>query len=281
MKDYFEAGELVWGIAGMTFIILGITYLSVFPPIEKIALGLIVGFFVPLGVYSFNQVTDYREDLVNKKNSVVLSGRKSCEQILAFSFLCKALAIVFSFFISWAALVLVSVIVLTSFLYSYRFGFGRLKEVPLVKNVSISVAWSILPLIPAFSVNIPFDPNFLFIALFVFMHCFISSLIADLQDMEGDQKSGIKTLPLMVGIDKTVQILVASNVVAFFAVILGMLFFNVKTYLAIMALIVTLGCQYAVMAIGKKTMKYIYDYIDKPVYASIGVLALLGRLIGL
>lgn len=281
IKDYLEAGKFVWAVTGVLFIVLGITYIDEPLSFEKIIACLAVGFFMPLGVYSFNLVTDCGEDIINKRNSVVITGRKSSFQIMCFSFLCKGTAILASFFIGWASFTIVFTIAVISFLYSYGFGFGRFKEMFLLKNITIAMGWSMLLLVPAFAGNFPFEPVFLILVFFVFAHCVISSTISDLKDVEGDSKNNVKTLPTEIGLKRTLLALSLVNAAAFLAIIIGVLFFQLKPYLLIL-LPVSVDRQYAFWIIEKGApVPYVYATIDNPTCAIIGLLGVVGKIIWL
>lgn len=128
-RDYLEAGRVLLAFGAVSYILIGIAYSPLPIPLEKSIASVLVGFFLSLGVYSFNYWTDGKEDSINEPGSAIVSGKKTPSQILVFSFLCKILAVIFAFAVSWESFLMVSFVVLVSFIYSHRGTFGvRIKE---------------------------------------------------------------------------------------------------------------------------------------------------------
>jgi 4-hydroxybenzoate polyprenyltransferase len=95
----------------------------------------------------------------------------------------------------------------------------RLREVPLVKIFIISFVWSatsiLLPMVQA-DLHINFGIlSVLIIERFLFV--FAITVPFDIRDMESDKKSGLRTLPIMVGENKA--ILIANISLVLFAII--------------------------------------------------------------
>ncbi len=281
MADYLTAGRIFLALGIVSVVVLGATYLDASLSLEMIALSVLTAFFVTLGVYSFNQVTDYEEDRVNKPNSVVISGRKSPRQILYFSFLCKALAIALAFAIGQAAFLLICSVVLIGFVYSFKLpGLVRLKEIFIVKNITVSTVWSLMVIVPVFASNAAFQPEFLIVMAFVFLHNLMGVLNADLKDTDGDLKSGLKTIPGVVGKNGTLLLIFGLNTLALLLLVLGIAFWDVKSYLILLSL-VSIWRYYRFWVIYRKELNHVYFRMEDPAYVLLGLLAVMGRIAGL
>jgi len=279
-KDYLKAGRADLAIEAVSFMILSLTYMDALPPAGTIAALIACVFFVTLGVYGFNNVTDFHEDSINKPHSAVMSGRKTCRQILNFSLLCKLFAVISAYFISWAALIVVSVIILGSFFYSSKpIGGGRLKDMFLVKNVTIALLWAMLLLLPmlAWGVAVPF-PYFI-VVFFVFTHDFISSVLSDLKDVEGDRHAGIMTFPAVYGEKNTLMLLASVNMAGLAAIFAGWLFLDLKIYLVLLPIVcVSRAYMFSLIYSGKQSAADVYHKFDRPTETALGPLAVLGRI---
>ena len=279
--DYLKAGRADLALEAVSFVILGLTYLDALPPMEKTVSMLACVFFVTLGTYGFNNVTDSREDSVNKPNSVVISGRKTRRQIMNFSLACKLLAIISAYFISCEVLMLVSIILLGSFFYSSApLGGERLKDMLLVKNITIALLWSVLLLLPmlAWGAAVPFA--YLVVVFFVFTHDFISSVLSDLKDVDGDRHAGIKTFPSVYGEKNTLLLIASINVIGCAAIFSGWMFLGLKTYLILLPLAcVSRAYMVSLIYSGKQSAADVYRKFDRPTETALGPLALIGRLL--
>ena len=120
-----------------------------------------------------------------------------------------------SAFYGFTAVIVTCIPLVSGILYSEpllpaSWGYRRLKEIPLVKNVLVAGAWALtLSLLPVYIDS--HTPSFgTFITGLFFLHCvFIGSVLPDIRDREGDAIAGITTLPVLIGIRLTNVLLVA------------------------------------------------------------------------
>jgi 4-hydroxybenzoate polyprenyltransferase len=282
-RDFLETGRILLAFGTISFILLGITYLDAPLSWEMVAASLAAGFFTTLGIYSFNHVTDLSEDRVNKPDSALVSGRLSENQILAFSFICKGLAILSAYFVGWASMALVAGAALVSFLYSYRlFGVGRLKDIYVVKSITVAATYAASLGVPVLGVGSGISPTYWILVFFVFIQILIGTIVADLKDVEGDRKSGVKTIPAAIGKERTMVALIALNSIALLALICGFWAWGLKQYLLLLPLVClwryyTFGAMYE----NRMAIEDIYVKMDNPTYIMTGVLALIGKYLGL
>jgi len=168
---------------------IGITgYLLFNSEVMDLIFVIISSFLVTAGAYAYNNTTDSREDLANRKKINPFVMNKWGLFIVSLLFLS---GIFFSFFLSPYSIFFCLLGVVVSITYS----FFRLKEYFLVKNFYTGFGASIVFLLGAgnFSINI-LEYYLLFSLL-----AFIGSSISDLRDYEGDKLSNIKTVPVYLG----------------------------------------------------------------------------------
>jgi len=148
----------------------------------------LASFLVTAGAYSFNNITDKKEDLINRKKINPFLINKSGYLISA---ICFSFGMFFSFFLSVYSIVFCSLGLFVSITYS----FFRLKERFLVKNLYTGFGASVVFLAGASCISLEIFLYYLIFSLFIF----IGSTISDLRDYEGDRLSNIKTLPVYLG----------------------------------------------------------------------------------
>lgn len=283
MRDYLESGRWFLALCAASFTLLGILFLG--PPfsLERALAGMVSAFFLILGIYSFNHITDIGEDRINKPKSAIVSGRKTVKQILFFSLLCKGMAIAAAFFISIESFVLVCVMALVGFAYSYRIlGAPRLKDIFIVKSIVVSAVVGAFPALLILGEAVNGWGGVLTLILFLMIHILIGAITADLRDIEGDVKSGIRTIPAFIGYERTVDLLFVSNVLALVVLLAGIGFLGLKSSFLLLSLIFiwriyVLGVLYE----KKEDVSKIYTDLDCPTYLFITPLAVIGYLIGI
>lgn len=191
---------------------IGISGYLLFNEIEfcNILFILSISFFVVGGSYAINNMTDYLEDLINRKkvNKFVSSKIGWFVIIIFFS-----LGILLAFLHSLFSFALCSVAIFLGVVYSLF----KLKRYMLVKNLYTAVGAGLVFLLGAtyISAEVMF-----YYSLFTFF-IFIGSMISDLRDYEGDKVSKIKTLPVALGYElcKKINIflLVSFSLIVFFS----------------------------------------------------------------
>lgn len=174
-------------------------YLLFNPLDSKLIYVTVCSFFAAAAGYTYNQLTDKREDSINKKklNLFVLNnwGRVLVGIFLLLSF-------IFSLFISKLSILFFIIGITTGMAYSAL----RIKEIFLLKNVYTALVMPIPFLVGAAansSITLEVLTNFLIITCLVF----IVSLLGDLRDREGDKAAGVKTVSVVLGYHRVKNIL--------------------------------------------------------------------------
>ncbi len=159
------------------------------------------------GANIFNDIQDNKEDKINRPNRPISSGSISVKtagtyaKILFFSgagmcFLLPLLSGVVAWIIAFPLMIVYSL---------------RLKSIPLVGNGVIAFLLGLIFLFCGFVFGdiIPM----IIPAGLAFSLTFVRELIKDIEDMEGDKRSGLNTFPIMFGLDKAVQLVVLLSVI--------------------------------------------------------------------
>ena len=120
-------------------------------------------------------------------------------------------------YISGFRLVMLCAICFLGWLYSAGFTWNgiiyRVKDTLLAKNIFIGFGWGALVLAGA-GTGDPKDILALF--LFTSLQILVGSAIRDISDMKSDVVSGMRTLPVIFGVSKTLAILHVANLLTFF-----------------------------------------------------------------
>jgi 4-hydroxybenzoate polyprenyltransferase len=133
--------------------------------------------------------------------------------VLQFVFLTLPVSV---FFLSGFRLLVLGGICLMGIFYSVNIAMGNknyiIKKLFLVKNVFIGFGWGALILVGAGT----FEPdNIKALFLFTSFQVLLGSIIRDISDLERDSGDGFRTVPLVIGVDKTLLLLHIANLLSF------------------------------------------------------------------
>ena len=174
---------------------------------------------ITMGGYLINDIYDIESDKINKPGKVYISTIISIKSGLFLYFLTSITGLILGFYLSinknlnhLSGFFIVTVILL--FIYT-----KILKKLPLIGNIIVALLVS-LPIFLVYefdhsmiSIKDIFDNLFFsiiifFYLLFAFLTTLIREIIKDLQDIKGDNKFKLKTLPIMIGNKRTINFVV-------------------------------------------------------------------------
>jgi len=173
-------------------------------------------FFLSAGTCAYNNVTDKKEDSLNKRSNMFVDNG------LCIASICFSSAFLSSLFLPFVSILFSMSIIVTSIAYS----FFNIKKYFLVKNFYSGIGTPQLFLLGAGSLKFPVILYYLLMSLFFFA----SSLIADLRDYRGDKFVGIKTLPIHIGYERTKSIVYLS-LALFLALVLQSILFPISIFI--------------------------------------------------
>ena len=165
------------------------------------------------GVYVLNRFTDTREDLANKVGVYHFFATRAFLLKAALGGIALAVAALAA---TGSLRVYHLVLVSAGILYSYRLipwyrphtgvVFVRLKELPLVKNLTVSFFWGTgVFVVPALFSEKPIDDlravRLLGVSLAI--STLVNTVYCDIRDEQGDRLANNNTLPVMFGIRRT------------------------------------------------------------------------------
>lgn len=165
-------------------------YLLFNPLSSDVLLAALSTFLLCATVASYNDITDVKEDSINRKNINPLVYSTKGKVITA---ACMLLGLYFSFLLSvFSAAFFIMPLVAFSAYSSFR-----MKRYLFVKNIYTALASSLVFFIGAGEFTETAILYYLFVSGFVF----IGSVISDIRDLDGDRAAGIRTIPIVFGED--------------------------------------------------------------------------------
>lgn len=114
----------------------------------------------------------------------------------------------------------------------------RLREIPFLKIFLISIVWSATTIIlPIVQSEKSFD--FVHVGLMLlerFLFVFAITIPFDIRDMRGDEQSGLKTIPLVIGIRKSI---VLANTFTLLFLIISLLHYYTSAFFILLAFVLS------------------------------------------
>jgi 4-hydroxybenzoate polyprenyltransferase len=193
-------------ISSITILVCG-SILDVLSQSSNIVFSIIVvGCFIG-GANIFNDIKDYPEDKINRPNRPLPSGIISISSAELFYKILFLVGGVFCLFLPFSAQFIALLISFPLIIFYST----HLKSKPLIGNVVISLLLS-LTFIFCGAVFGNATPMFIPSGL-AFSLTFVRELIKDIEDIEGDRKSGHDTIPIKYGINRAAQLVILFSVI--------------------------------------------------------------------
>ena len=170
-------------------------------------------FLVTYGVYGLNKLTDIKEDIINAPERARLL--KKIEPVFKLSLLFAfILSLLLGFLVNVLTMPILLFPLFSGTLYSVKFSknLPRLKDILGVKNMTIALTWAvIMALLPVFCLVGKKFGLIISIFYFFFLKSLVNTILFDVRDIEGDRISGVRTIPVVFGRQKTKNLLLILN----------------------------------------------------------------------
>ena len=166
-------------------------------------------FLLIFSAYNLNKVTDTIEDAVNRPE--IVSRKKSFYIVPSILALILSLALG-SLLGAWALTVLL-ICVIVSLAYSIRLPFLsiKLKEITGMKSFIVAFSWAFACAFLPASIQPVSIEKIILTFFYLFIQILVNTILFDILDIRGDRISGLKTIPILLGLDKTKKLLISIN----------------------------------------------------------------------
>jgi chlorophyll synthase len=172
---------------------------------KTIAAMIISGPVLISGGQMINHYFDMEIDRINKPHRPLPSGKLNPKTVLYLSFIIAAVGIILSFLLS-TEFGYFSII--EAFLiYAYSVPPFRFKKHWLGELTSIPLIYGLIPILGGWAIFNPVIPfNLVLVGILISLTISFGYSIKDFEDVEGDAKHGVKTLPVAYGIQAVSQV---------------------------------------------------------------------------
>ncbi len=173
---------------------------------------LVMAYLFSFGGYSINRISDFSEDEISHPDrTAYLKGRLSALRGIVVA--CFAIGYFLAFLrnlVFFGAL-----LVPLALAMAYSFGSGRtkgatgisrLKDVTIVKNVTVAIGWSLVPVLVSLY-YLAYPASIFVLIPFVFLRLMANTIFFDQRDAEADASFGVRTLPVKMGMEASSRVM--------------------------------------------------------------------------
>ncbi|MBD3402513.1 hypothetical protein GF420_06435 [candidate division GN15 bacterium] len=176
-------------------------------PIGDVVLTSVVAFLVCAGGNILNDVVDLEIDRINRPNRVLVRGAVEIPRAKSLVVLLSVIALVLAAFISLPVILMTALAVVLLFAYNLR-----LKRIPLLGNLVIALLSAMTFLIGGMAAEPALVwtlPGPLIPAVYAVLFHLVREILKDVEDIEGDRRVGVSTLPQKIGTTASLTIALA------------------------------------------------------------------------
>lgn len=176
-----------------------------------------------------NDFFDIEIDKINRPSRPLPANKITPKEALILYFILNMLAIILAIKINILSIIIVVVSIVTIFFYSYN-----LKKIPLVGNFVVSFFTGLAFVFGGAAVGNISDS--IIPAVFAFLINMIREIIKDIEDIDGDVKSGVITFPAKYGIKKSIRLMIVLTFILLFATIIpfAINFYKIEYFIIVM-----------------------------------------------
>ena len=213
---------------------------------------LIVSYLIPLMVYSYDYYRDMDKDKdTNKERASHYSQKSKIYPYIMGGYL-SILAILLIVFSNWMMIAFILSLIMLGVVYPL--GLKNItQKVPAFKNMYTIFIWAAAGTFSlAFFNSLEINLAYFLIFLFFFLKMLPNTIFFDLKDIISDKKEGLKTIPVILGKEKTLKFMYTLNILSFIPLFIG-IYLNIIPLFASIMLIFLLYSFYYLHKTSKKS----------------------------
>lgn len=173
------------------------------------------------GGYIINSFYDKEKDLINRPHKTMLDRLVSQNTKLSGYFVLNFLAIIFTSYVSFKAVVFFSLYIFGIWFYSHK-----LKKYPFIGNF-VAATLAVIPFFAVFIYYGNFSSVIFVHATFLFLLISMRELTKDLENIKGDLAQNYRTIPVVYGEKLSKRLLTSLSIATLFPIVLLLLYFEI------------------------------------------------------
>lgn len=252
---YYKISRPINIFLGSLSVLITATFFTPFPNVIKLIFAMLVVMLLNAAANCVNDIRDIEIDKINRPNRPLPAGKLNIPEVKIFAIILFIAGNIISFSLGIFPFI-ISLFIATPLMIIYAI---KLKQIAIWGNLLVSFILGLAFIFAAGAFGnykIGIVP-----AVLAFLFTLIREIIKDMEDMIGDEQFDAKTLPVMIGIDKTKSIVVFLMFVLIIVILIPYLIGVYGVYYLIVVLI-SVGIPVLLMIgyllINKEQKKYNY-----------------------
>lgn len=201
--------------AGVCVIFGELLALGKLPTIWEMTMGFLSVFLISATSLILNDYFDLESDRINAPERPLPAGLVTQREVVFLSCVVSALGFLTAGLLNLQALMVVVLTWAVGFLYNWHF-----KKTGLPGNLMVSSSVGMTLIFGGIAVGKPFEGAVWFFSILAFFINLGEEIAADAMDVDGDRKTGSRSLPVLIGHENAIRI---SAVLFFLVVIISIL----------------------------------------------------------
>jgi 4-hydroxybenzoate polyprenyltransferase len=202
---FMVSSLLLLALNGVTVVVFGYFLEGVtFSPFLLFA-----AFLVTFAVYGLNKYTDRAEDSINRPEILP----KASSFYLVFSIVSMIVGFSIGLLEGILAFGVLCAPVIIGVIYSVKISpsIPRLKEIVGIKSLVVALSWALTGSLLPDSFHSAKLQIIAIVFVYIFIRVFVGTILCDVLDKKGDLASGVETIPIKLGRNKTKKLLILLN----------------------------------------------------------------------
>lgn len=187
--------------AGVCVLLGQLLALKVFPTISEMLLGFLSVFLISAAALILNDYFDLETDKINSPERPLPSGMVTKQEVVILFCSVTILGWIAAYLINLQTFWVALFVWVVGFLYNWR-----LKKAGLLGNLMVSFSVAMTFIFGGVAVGQPFEKVVWLFAILAFLINFGEEIAADAMDVEGDQRTGSRSLPTLIGRERTLKV---------------------------------------------------------------------------
>ena len=252
---YYKISRPINIVLGSLSVLITATFFAPFPNMIELIFAMLVVMFLNAAANCVNDIYDIEIDKINRPNRPLPAGKLNISEVKIFAIILFSIGNIISFYLGIIPFI-ISLIIATPLMILYAI---KLKKKAIWGNLLVSFILGLAFIFAASAFGnykIGIVP-----AVLAFLFTLIREIIKDMEDVIGDKQFDAKTLPVIIGINKTKSI-VAFLMFVLIIVILIPYLIGIYGMYYLIVVVISVGIPVVLMIgyllIGRNKKKYSY-----------------------
>jgi 4-hydroxybenzoate polyprenyltransferase len=202
---FMVSSSLLLALNGVTVVVFGYFLEGV----TFSAALLFAAFLVTFAVYGLNKYTDRAEDSINRPETLP----RASSYYLVFSIVSMIVGFSIGLLEGILSFVVLCAPVIIGVIYSVKISTSipRLKEIVGIKSLVVALSWALTGSLLPDSLYSAKLQIIVVVFVYIFIRVLVGTILCDVLDKKGDLASGVETIPIRLGRNKTKKLLILLN----------------------------------------------------------------------